>query len=70
MTAMLQEIYAYIDDMPESKLEALRQFLRAFMNDPLIIETDLTDEEREIVKKSREHYMTHPEDFILLEDIT
>ena len=69
MTAMLQEIYAYIDDMPESKLEALRQFLRAFIDEPLIIETDLTDEEREIVRRSREHYRAHPEDFIPLEDI-
>ena len=34
-----------------------------------VIETDLTKEEKEIVRKGRKQYKEHPEDFISLEDL-
>jgi hypothetical protein len=52
----------------ELKLEALRPLLRLLINDdPLIIETDLTDEEKAIVKEGRKEYELHPESFTPLE---
>jgi len=69
MTAVLQEIHSYIDEMPESKLIALREFLRAFLDEPLIIETNLTDEEKAIIEASMKRYDEHPEEFTPLKNI-
>jgi hypothetical protein len=35
--------------------------------DELIIETDLTEEEKAIVREGRKHYREHPEDFFTLD---
>jgi len=56
MSAIRQEILDYIDDIPDSKLEALKPILSLLVDDTLIIETNLTDEEKAIIKAGREEY--------------
>jgi len=56
MSAIRQEILDYIDDIPDSKLEALKPILSLLVDDTLIIETNLTDEEKTIIKAGREEY--------------
>ena len=56
MSAIRKEIQSYIDDLPDKKLEALKPLLTVLSEDSIIIETDLTDEEREIIAKGREDY--------------
>jgi len=56
MSAIRQEILDYIDDISDSKLEALKPILTLLVDDTLIIETNLTDEEKAIIKAGREEY--------------
>ena len=53
---MRDEINNYVDIVPDRKLEALKQLLTLITDEPLIIETDLTDEEREIIAQGMEEY--------------
>jgi len=64
MTAIRQEVLACIDDLPDVKLEALRPLLRLLINnEPLIIETDLTDEEKAVIEEGRLEYASNPQSF-------
>ena len=56
MSAIRQEIHDYIDDIPDSKLEALKPLLALLLDDMAIIETDLTEEEKNIIREGREEY--------------
>ena len=56
MSELRAEVLEYIDLLPDSKLEALRPILRLLTNDAPIVETDLTDEEKEIIRAGREEY--------------
>jgi hypothetical protein len=68
MSPLKQEILDYIDELPETKLEALRPLLRVLASDDaLVIETNLTDEEKAIVAEGRREYAEHPESFTPLE---
>lgn len=58
MSELRAEVLGYIDLLPDSKLEALRPILRLLTNDVAIVETDLTDEENEIIRAGREEYKT------------
>lgn len=58
MSELRAEVLGYIDLLPDSKLEALRPILRLLTNDVAIVETDLTDEEKEIIRAGREEYKT------------
>ncbi|MDR2047669.1 MAG: type II toxin-antitoxin system RelE/ParE family toxin [Clostridiales bacterium] len=49
-----QEIYQHIDNIPDYKLPVLIPLLEALADEPLIIETNLTKREKEIIKKGRE----------------
>ncbi|MDR2505056.1 MAG: hypothetical protein LBD16_03005 [Oscillospiraceae bacterium] len=72
MTAIQQEMHEYIDDLPDDKLYVLRPLLRLLrggMDDELIIETDLTDEEKQIIAEGRKEYLEHPETFVKFSDI-
>ena len=60
-------MHDYIDCLPDNKLEALRPILSLLANDPLVIETDLTDEERQIITDGMKEY--EKGGFIPLEDI-
>ena len=57
MTAIRREVLEYINDIPDSKLEALKPLLTLLMEDTtMVIETDLTDEEKTIIRNGREEY--------------
>lgn len=56
MSAIRKEIQDYIDSIPDSKLEALKPLLSVLVNDTIILETDLTDEEKAIIARGREEY--------------
>ena len=62
-----QEIYTYIDDIPESKLAALKPLLFALADDSIVIEHDLTDEERALIIQGMVDYEDNPDSFIPLE---
>ncbi|MDL2236774.1 hypothetical protein LJC56_02940 [Christensenellaceae bacterium OttesenSCG-928-K19] len=46
----------YIENIPDSELEALKPTLAVLADVSIIIETDLTDEERAIIARGREEY--------------
>lgn len=56
MTAIRREILNCIDNLPDSKLEALKPILTILVNDTINIETDLTDDEKQIIAEGREEY--------------
>ena len=66
---MRQEMHTFIDEMPDYRLFALRPLMEVLVDEPLIIETDLTAEEHAIIENGWQHYEAHPEDFIPLEDL-
>ena len=71
MSALRQEIQDYIDIMPDNKLEALKPLLIMLSADEesFIIETDLTDEEREIIAQGRDRYARDPGSFVSLDSV-
>lgn len=66
MSELRQEIKNYVDIIPDYKLPALKQLLTLITDEPLVIETDLTDEEKTIIAASMEEYKKGG--FISLED--
>lgn len=56
MSALRQEVQCFIDSLSESKLEALRPLLTLLADESVVIETDLTDEEKDIIRQGREEY--------------
>lgn len=56
MTALRQEVLNYINELPDSKLAALKPILTLLTDDTVRIETDLTENEKEIVRRGREEY--------------
>lgn len=64
-----QEIHAYIDDIPESKLIALKPLLLTLADESITIEYDLTTEERFIVNKGMTEYEANPDSFVPLAEI-
>ena len=58
------KVLEYIDELPDMKLEALRPLLRLLITDePLIIETDLTEEEKAWIEDGRREYAANPQSF-------
>jgi hypothetical protein len=64
-----QEIHAYIDDISENKLIALKPLLSALADESIIIERDLTEEERNIIAKGMLEYESTPDSFIPIDKI-
>lgn len=56
MSEVRKEVLDCINQLSDSKLEALRPILRLLTNDSPIIETDLTEDEKEIIRAGREEY--------------
>jgi len=54
MSPIRQELHGYIDMLPDLQLEALKPIFTILVDEPLIIETDLTEEEKEIIRQGRE----------------
>ena len=66
--AVRRELKNYIDAIPESSLEIVRPMLSFLAgnqatNEPLVIETNLTAEEKAVIKAGREERKKHPENF-------
>ena len=64
-----QEIQAYINDISESKLIALKPLLLALTDESIVIEHDLTSDERSIINKGMAEYEANPNSFISLEKV-
>ena len=67
-TAVRRELKRYIDVIPENNLEIVRPMLSFLagnqaMIEPLVIETNLTSEEKSIIKAGRKERKEHPENF-------
>ena len=60
-----EKLHAYIDTLPEQSLQALEQLLEFFAEEywKPVIETDLTDEERAILKADAKEFKEYPERF-------
>ena len=67
--SLRQEIQGYLDDIPESKLLALKPLLFALTDDTTVVETDLTDEEYAIIAGGMARYHANPTSYIALDDI-
>jgi len=64
-----QEIQSFIEDIPESKLIALKPLLVALLDDSIVIESNLTDEERLIVDAGMKEYRLYPNKFVSIDDV-
>ena len=68
MSELRSELHRCLDAIPDKGLVALKPLLTLLSNDDeYIIETDLTDKERDIVARGWEEYKQG--DFIPLEDV-
>jgi hypothetical protein len=67
--AVRQELKSFIDLMPERNLYALRPLLTILVEEPLVVETDLTSEEHTLIAEGVRRFHEHPEDFVPLESI-
>ena len=56
MSVIKKEALNYINEIPDSRLEALMPLLSLLVNDTPVIETDLTNEEKLIIQEGREEY--------------
>ena len=72
-TTIRRELKRYIDAIPESNLEIVRPMLSFLAgnkaNDPLVIETSLTADEKEVIKAGRKERKEHPENFTLWTEV-
>ena len=64
-----QEIFACIENISESKLVALKPLLLALADESIIIERDLTSEERANIAKGIADYEANPYSFIPLDKV-
>ena len=63
-TTIRRELKRYIDAIPEHNLEIIRPMLSFLAGqEPLVIETGLTDKEKAIIKAGTQEYKKHPEKF-------
>ena len=63
-----QRLHDYIDAMPDYGLSLVEPILAHFADEPLIIETDLTADEKAVIEAGRVLRREHPEEFISLND--
>ena len=64
-----QEIHSYIDDIPESKLIVLKPLLFALADESIVIEYDLTNEERSLIAQGMAEHENNPDSFIPLDKV-
>ena len=67
-TSIRRELKRYIDAIPENNLEIVRPMLsflagNQVANEPLVIETNLTADEKAVIKAGRKERKEHPENF-------
>ena len=56
MTAIRKEVMSCIADLPDNKLKALMPILTVLVEDTVILETDLTEDEKGIIRQGRKDY--------------
>ena len=56
MTAIRKKVMGCIDDLPDNRLEALMPILALLLDDTIILETDLSEDEKNIVCQGRQEY--------------
>ncbi len=56
MSELRKELHNYLDFLPESKLKALKPILILLADDTIVVETNLTDDEKEIIRQGRKEY--------------
>jgi hypothetical protein len=67
-TVTRQQLHGYIDAMPDYGLSIVEPILAHFADDQIIIETDLTAEEKADIAEGRKERREHPENFISLDE--
>ena len=67
MTALRKEIHTCIDEIPENKLIALKPLLFALADDSIVVERNLTNEERALVAVGMAEYESNPNSFVPLD---
>jgi len=65
--SLRQEIHTYIDEIPEYMLVALKALLFTLAQEPVVLETDLTNEERELIAQGMAEYAANPGSFTPLD---
>jgi len=69
-TAVLRdELHTYIDTLPDQSLPVLKPLLMFLSKPSYVIETDLTDEELQIIEDGMREYRNNPSSFIPLDSI-
>jgi hypothetical protein len=69
-TMMLRkELHTFLDMIPERNLYALKPLLTVLADEPIVIETDLTNEEHELIEESVQRFHADPTGFVSLENI-
>ncbi|GHT00393.1 hypothetical protein AGMMS50276_26060 [Synergistales bacterium] len=66
--AVREELHAIIETLPERSLYAIKPLL-TFLHDEPVIETDLTDEERELILLGLSKYDKDPTSFVSLDSL-
>ena len=56
MSELRKEVLECIDQIPDTKLEALKPILLLLVNDSPIVENVLTEEEQAIIRAGRKEY--------------
>lgn len=64
-TAIRRQLQKYIAFMPYKNIKLLSPLIKALATDgtDFALETDLTQEEKQIIKAGKKEYKTHPEHF-------
>ena len=56
MTAIRKEIMDCISDIPDSKLKVLKPILTLLADDAIVLETNLSNDEKDIIRQGRKDY--------------
>ena len=67
MTALRKEVLGYIETISDKRLKILKPILEEWADSDFVIETDLTEEEKAIIREGREQYKDG--DFVTLDQI-
>ena len=62
-----QRLHDYINSMPEYSIPIVEPILAHFADEPLVIETNLTADEKADIMEGRKLRKEHPEEFITLD---
>jgi hypothetical protein len=67
--SLRKELHTFIDMIPERNLYALKPLLTVLVDEPIVIETDLTDEEHKLIEEGVQRFYADPSSFVPLENI-